>query len=102
LRPVLGGQVQGRRAVDDLHQLVAVAVIAPSRYGASCAADPSRSALVVCGVRPRSIVSFANSALRSMIVITVPSPLLNARSIAIHSDFRDRLNSVSNDTISYH
>ena len=37
------------------------------------AEDPCRSALVVCVVRPRNIVSFASSALRSISAAMFPS-----------------------------
>src|SRR5262245_31987649 len=47
----------------------------PSRYGASVAKPPLpfRSPSVICGVRPRSSFSLANSALRSRMVIILPS-----------------------------
>ena len=40
----------------------------PSRYEANRAALPLRSAIVDCGVRPPNMVSFASSALRSMML----------------------------------
>src|SRR5262249_22884045 len=47
----------------------------PSRNGASVAKPPLpfRSPSVICGVRPRSSFSFENSALRSRMVIILPS-----------------------------
>src|ERR1700722_330242 len=47
--------------------------MAPSRKGANFAEVPDRSALVVCGVRPRNIVNLASSAVRSMTVVMLPS-----------------------------
>ena len=51
-------------------------VIESNTYGANRVKAPSRSASGVSGVRPRNILSLANSALRSMMVSTLPSAWL--------------------------
>ena len=86
LRPVLSDDVESRRSVENVNQLVlgmglpmaCPRGLAKKQESVTVTSQLRGAAFVVSGVCPRNIVSFADSASRSMMVSIRSSPALSA------------------------